>query len=694
MTSKPDILPDKEIEEQRTVQDEIYIDPVAEKALLRKLDMWIVPPVMLLYLLSFLDRVNIGNARLYGMEEDLGLVGDQYQLAVSVLFVTYIASELPSNLVIKKFRPSRWIAFITTAWGIVATLTGIVQDFKGLVACRVILGALEGGLFPGLTIYLTMFYTKREYALRIGYLFVSAAIAGSLGGLLAYGIGHMDGVAGLRGWRWIIIIEGIPTFILGIAVWFWLADDPDSAHYLTINERELIDARMRRQIGHTKSSDQMHKADVYAGLKDWKIWLFCIGQFGGDTILYGYSTFLPTIIRGLGDWNTAQVQALTIPCYAMGAITYLVVAWFSDRTQRRAVFTVILGLVCAIGYALLVSPAPSGVRYFGCFLAAMGLYVIVGLPLAWLPSNNPRYGKRTVATGLQLTIGNSAGIPAPFLYKTHEGPRFVKGHAISMALVAMSSLIYMAFWAWFRRQNQRKVEALLVSITDITFHILFIVPPIRTEKSNSAADAPAPGTDAPKKRLLKPVVKGVKDARFNSSVTDWDGKYHTLIGTSTRMIYFGYAFVLTDDHIDDILVLSRQVREKIWQFIFYFSDVSYTAKNGAKDLTNEAVIRLAKGLPNLRTVSLPSAERVGDVGFLALISNCPDLRLLEISPAIRSTLNAVNITAKAFDEFCEHPEWFPGLKQIVISDDESNKRVYEVDACAEQAEGEASGNAA
>ncbi|KAF5685228.1 hypothetical protein FCIRC_3531 [Fusarium circinatum] len=163
------------------------------------------------------------------------------------------------------------------------------------------------------------------------------------------------------------------------------------------------------------------------------------------------------------------------------------------------------------------------------------------------------------------------------------------------------------------------------------------MPPIRTEKSNSAAVAPAPGTDAPKKRLLKPVVKGVKDARFNSSVTDWDGKYHNLIGTSTRMIYFGYAF------------------------------------NGARDLTNEAVIRLAKGLPNLRTVSLPSADRVGDAGFLALISNCPDLRLLELTPGNRSSRDAVKITAKAFDGFCEHPEWAPGLKQIVISDDESNK---------------------
>lgn len=286
-------LNSKDIEDQKRLsvdpQNEVYIDEAAEKALLRKLDRWIVPPVMLLYLLSFLDRVNIGNARLYGLEEDLGLKGDQYQIAVSVLFATYILSELPSNLVIKKFTPSRWIAFITTAWGVVATLTGIVQSFSGLLACRVILGALEGGLFPGLTIYLTMFYTKREYALRIGYLFVSAAIAGSLGGLLAYGIGHMDGVAGLRGWRWIIILEGIPTFVLGIATWFWLADSPETAHYLTPDERALIELRMRRQVGHTKSGDMMHKEDVYKGLKDWKIWLFCLGQFGGDVILYGYS---------------------------------------------------------------------------------------------------------------------------------------------------------------------------------------------------------------------------------------------------------------------------------------------------------------------------------------------------------------------------------------------------------------------
>jgi MFS family permease len=184
------------------------IDHQAEKQLLRKVDKFTIPTVMLAYLLCFLDRTNIGNARLFGMERDLGMVGNQYQIAVAVLFVPYVLIEVPSNLLLKKFRPSRWLAFIMIGWGIVSTLTGIVQSYAGLVATRVLLGLLEGGLLPGLTVYLTLFYTKKEIALRIAYLFVSSALAGACGGLLAYGIGYMDGLAGLSGWRWIFILEG------------------------------------------------------------------------------------------------------------------------------------------------------------------------------------------------------------------------------------------------------------------------------------------------------------------------------------------------------------------------------------------------------------------------------------------------------------------------------------------------------
>ncbi len=238
-----------------------------------------------------------------------------------------------------------------------------------------------------MTIYLTMFYTKKEIALRVGYLFVSAALAGSVGGLLAYGIGFMDGVSGQSGWRWIMILEGLPSVVLGVGIYFWLADEPETAYYLSQEERDLMVVRKRRQIGHTSSGDLLHKEDVIKAFKDWRVWAFAAGQFGADTMLYGYSTFLPTIIKGLGQWSTAQTQALTVPCYALGAVTYLVVARISDRYQRRALVVVPFCLVSIVGYAILIADTSTGVHFFGCFLVAMGLYVAVGIPLAWLPSS-------------------------------------------------------------------------------------------------------------------------------------------------------------------------------------------------------------------------------------------------------------------------------------------------------------------
>ena len=158
------------------------------------------------------------------------------------------------------------------------------------------------------------------------------------------------------------VIEGLPTFVLGIAVWFWLADDYETAYYLNEEERQLMLIRKQRQIGYAKSGDVLHKDDVFKALKDWKAWMFCFGQYGVDTMLYGYSTFLPTIIKGLGDWTTAETQALTVPCYALGAITYLVVAHFSDKYQQRGIPVVIFGIICVIGYAILMADVSSGVH--------------------------------------------------------------------------------------------------------------------------------------------------------------------------------------------------------------------------------------------------------------------------------------------------------------------------------------------
>lgn len=336
-----------------------------EKALVRKMDFHLVPLIMLLYTFSFLDRVNIGNARLYSMEKDLGLVGNQYQTAVSLVFVTYVMCETPSNMVLKKFTPRIWIALITFTWGLIATLTGLVNTYGQLLACRLLLGAVEAGLFPGLTVYLTFFYTKKELGMRVGYLLVSAAVAGALGGLLAFGIGSMDGLQGMHGWRWIMIIEGIPSCVLGIVTYFLLPNDADHAYFLNDADKALIQARRDAEYGQTASAQLFSMKDAKTAFKDWKVWLMSTGQFGIDVMLYGFSAFLPTIINGLGHWTSAQVQLLTIPCYVMGIVSYLTIAYMSDRHQMRAVYVISMACVSIVGYGILISDSSAGVHYFG-----------------------------------------------------------------------------------------------------------------------------------------------------------------------------------------------------------------------------------------------------------------------------------------------------------------------------------------
>jgi MFS family permease len=323
--------------------------------------------------------------------------------------------EIPSNLLLKKIQPQRYLSLACISWGIVATLTGLTQNFGGLVACRLILGTLESGIFPALTLYLTFFYKRTELGFRLAFIFVSSQSAGAFGGLLGYAIGHMDGIAGMRAWRWIFIIEGIPSVLLGVIVWFGLAPDSDRARYLTAAHKELQKARALKQVGYSEEGERLHWKDVRAAVRDYRTWLFGFGQYGTETMWFGFSTFLPTIIKAIGTWTSIQVQLLTIPCYVLSATAYLIMARVSDHYRLRYIFTMIFLMISIIGYALLMGDVSPGVSYLGCFFVAGGLSVSVALPLVWLPSNMPRYGKRAFGSGLQLTLGAFGGVTAPFV---------------------------------------------------------------------------------------------------------------------------------------------------------------------------------------------------------------------------------------------------------------------------------------
>lgn len=179
---------------------------VNEKALLRKIDWHLVPGVSILYLLSFLDRSNVANARLDGLTTDLHMTGNQYLTGLTIFFIGYVVFEVVWNVVLKRLGPKIWLPTVTLVWGVIATLQGIVVNMAGFFVVRFFLGFTEGGLFPGVVFYLSMWYKRNERQYRISLFFSAASLAGAFGGILAYGIGFMKGVAGLNGWNWIFII--------------------------------------------------------------------------------------------------------------------------------------------------------------------------------------------------------------------------------------------------------------------------------------------------------------------------------------------------------------------------------------------------------------------------------------------------------------------------------------------------------
>lgn len=189
-------------------------------------------------------RINIGNARLQGLEADLNMTGSDYNIALFTFFILYILLEVPCNMLLKNVRPSVFLCSIMVAWGVITVFQGITRSFAGLVVCRVLLGAFEAGFFPGAVYLLSMFYKRHELQWRFNLFFSASIFAGAASGFLAYAIAHMSGVAGYSGWRWIFILEGIATVFIAIGAYFRVPDWPENAKFLQPEERELLRRRL------------------------------------------------------------------------------------------------------------------------------------------------------------------------------------------------------------------------------------------------------------------------------------------------------------------------------------------------------------------------------------------------------------------------------------------------------------------
>ncbi|KZP00222.1 MFS general substrate transporter [Calocera viscosa TUFC12733] len=438
--------------------------PEQELALYRKIDLRLMPILSLMYLLSFLDRGNIGNAKIAGLTTDLGLVGNQYNIALTMFFVPYCIFECPANLVLKKFRPSRWLPGIAVVWGIVMTCMGLVSTYPQLVAVRVCLGVAESGLFPGVVYYLTLWYPRYMVQYRIGLFFGAATIAGAFSGLLAFGIEHMAGVGGKDGWSWIFILEGLATILVGILAFFTLVDFPVTAKFLTPEERAY--AVWKKKFDNSSVGEQEHFEMRYllACFTDWQLYLHILVYMSIVAPLYGISLFLPSIINDFG-YSTAISQLLTVPCYIFATIVLLTFAYFSDRHGIRSPFILAGHLMLAIGFGINISNASSGAKYFGTFLCVAGSYAPFPGVVAWLGNNLSGQYKRGAGMALHIGIGNFAGAIASNIFRTQDAPRYILGHGLELMFVGIglvtTPLVVGIYWNINRRREEmmREIDA-------------------------------------------------------------------------------------------------------------------------------------------------------------------------------------------------------------------------------------------
>ncbi|KZV75075.1 MFS general substrate transporter [Peniophora sp. CONT] len=416
------------------------LTPAEEKALYRKVDMRLMPILTVMYLLSFLDRGNIGNAKIQGLTTQLDLTGNKYNIALTMYFIPYCLFECPSNLVLKKFRPSRWLPFITVVWGTIMTLMGLVKNYPQLVGVRVCLGVAEAGLFPGVVYYFTLWYPREMLQFRVGIFFGAASMAGAFSGLLAFAISFMDGIAGFEGWSWIFILEGIATVVVGVVAFFVLVDFPSTALFLTPEERSYLVWRKKYDSSSVGEEERFAMRHLVAAFTDWQVYAHILVYMSIIGPLYGFSLFLPTIISTFG-FTAAISNLLTVPPYIVATIVLVIFAILSDRMKKRSPFILISLALLVVGFGINISNAPAGVKYFGTFFCITGTYAGFPGTVAWLGNNLSGQYKRGVGMAVQIGIGNLAGAIASNVYRTQDAPRYILGHGIMYMFVGIGLVV-------------------------------------------------------------------------------------------------------------------------------------------------------------------------------------------------------------------------------------------------------------
>ncbi|OAP61468.1 hypothetical protein AYL99_03671 [Fonsecaea erecta] len=460
---KPTVTTAEEISSEKHNDINAHYDPAAaprytkeeEDAVIRKLDWHLMPLIFVLYSLSVLDRSNLGNARISGMEKDIDLSGNRYDWLGTAFYISYILSQW-TQMGWKAFPPHAWVAFVVFGWGVVSTLQAACTSWAGVMVCRVILAIFEAAYGPGVPLYLSFFYPREKLGLRTGIFLSGSAAANAYGSALAYGIAQARGK--LAPWRILFIVEGAPTCVLALVAWFWLPDSPAHCKFLTDRDKEIAVDLSLRQPGDRTGKKGLQWKQVLGGLMDYRSYLPPLMYFGCNVCFASLPLFVPTIISEMGAFSTIQSNGLSAPPYVFCFLAICGTAYVSDRVNLRGIFVTVPALIAAVGYIILGTTSGVGPRYFGLFLAVL-IFVSVAMVLTWVGNTHATDSKRAVALAILATGGQCGPVLGTNIFPKSDAPYYRKGMWISCGaclIVVVTSLMQTGLLIQANRKRDKK----------------------------------------------------------------------------------------------------------------------------------------------------------------------------------------------------------------------------------------------
>ncbi|KAI5456567.1 major facilitator superfamily domain-containing protein [Mariannaea sp. PMI_226] len=438
----------------------VKFDPVAERKLRWKLDLYTVPTVALLYLFCFIDRANIGNARIAGLDADLELKGFDYNKILSIFYISYIIFEIPATITCKWIGPGWFIPATSLCFGVASIATAFVHSQAAICGVRFLLGIFEAGMLPGIAYYLSRWYKRAELTFRLSLYMVMAPLAGAFGGLLASAILTLDHFGNLHHWRMIFAIEGIITICLSLIAFFTLTDRPETAWWLTKEEKELCIARVKSErVGQTEVLDGIDRTKLIRGVNNPLVIQVAAIFLLNNITVQGLAFFLPTIVGTIyPEYTVVQKQLHSVPPYVVGAFFCLVfpaLSWFLDRRQIIIISTSPLPM---IGYAMFLGTKVATARYAATFLIASTCMVLGSLTNAHISANVVSDTSRSSAIGLNVMFGNIGGLISTWSYPITDGPDYPIGNGLNLAAASMILLISTAGYFWMAAENKKRAN--------------------------------------------------------------------------------------------------------------------------------------------------------------------------------------------------------------------------------------------